>query len=482
MTTSLVSTLTRRLFAIGAVLTLLNLAGVGLYYGSDPEGLRRDKIDTEIDRLAESLRPSPGGWRFEPPASLRERFALHPQAYAFRIVDDRGRVLAQANTQLVPPLIWPLESRAEGPDAWWLRIEASQAGEPPLLIGHRKVTLGGETFGIGFAAARDPSHLLARVMADELLRHVVVPLVPFALLLTLVNVVTVGRSLRSLREAANAARRLDANRGIGLLPTAGLPAEVLALVSAVNSTLERLAFALQAERAFAAEAAHALRTPLAVLAARLEASPTEPEAQDRWRAALREDVAGMTRLVRQLLDVAQADALVVAEGTTCDLSDVAADVVARLAPMAYAQGRLLALEAPMPVPVHGDADALAHAARNLVENALRFAPAATEIVVTAGPGPRLSVRDHGPGFAATEGGPPGWRARASHDGGTGLGLRIVRRIMEAHGGALDIQDAPGGGTLVTLTLREAAPGTGTGHSKRPRPIPGTAMDNSAARA
>lgn len=497
MTTSLVATLTRRLLAIGAVLTLVNLAGVGLYYGSDPEGLRRDKIDTELDRLAESLRPSPQGWIFAPPASLRERYERHPQAYAFRITDDTGRIVAQANTALVPATIWangnhaPARPDATGPDAWWLRIENAQPGQPPTFVGQRRVVMGDNSFRITFAAAQDPSHLLARVMADELLRHVVVPLVPFALLLTLVNVLTVGRSLRSLRRAADAARTLDATRGISRLPTDGLPEEVLTLVGAVNSTLERLSFALEAERAFAAEAAHALRTPLAVLSARIEAMPADPVAQADWLSSLRDDVSGMTRLVRQLLDMAQADALVVPESATCDLTAVAADIVSRLAPITVAQGRSLALEAPGSVPVHGDADALAHAARNLVENALRFAPPGSEIVVAVGPGPTLSVRDHGPGFGVGEPARIGWREGAARDGGTGLGLRIVRRIVEAHGGTLDIADAPGGGALVTLRLRAvqadgdgpAATGIATAPGERGHlPIHAAAMDNLPVRA
>lgn len=495
MTGSLVSTLTRRLLAIGLVLTCINLVGVGFYYGSDPEGLRRDKIDTEIDRLAESLRPTPEGWRFEPPAALRERFETHRQAYAFRIVDAHGRLIAQANADLVPASVWSRATDANGaaggPDAWWLRLDGADPSGSPVFVGQRKITLGNDTFHVAFAAARDPAHLLARVMADELLRHVVVPLVPFALLLTLVNVLTVGRSLRSLRRAADAARTLDATRGISRLPTDGLPAEVLTLVNAVNSTLERLAFALQAERAFAAEAAHALRTPLAVLSARIEALPADEARREQWRAALRDDIAGMTRLVRQLLDMAQADALVVPEGATCDLAAVAADVVSRLAPLAAGQDRRLALEAPGSVPVHGDADALAHAVRNLVENALRFAPPGSEIVVAAGPGPLLSVSDRGPGFAAGEPARIGWREGAARDGGTGLGLRIVRRIVDAHGGTLDIADAPGGGALVTLRLRAvqadgdgpAATGIATAPGERGHlPIHAATMDNSPVRA
>ncbi|MCX7329526.1 MAG: hypothetical protein NTW00_15815 [Hyphomicrobiales bacterium] len=105
----------------------------------------------------------------------------------------------------------------------------------------------------------------------------------------------------------------------------GLPDEVRPLVEAVNDALSRLQQALEHERAFNAEAAHALRTPLAVLTARLDAMPGDTVAD------LRADVSAMTRLVNQMLASAQADALHIRAGQVCDLAATGRAVVAQMA-------------------------------------------------------------------------------------------------------------------------------------------------------
>jgi signal transduction histidine kinase len=228
-----------------------------------------------------------------------------------------------------------------------------------------------------------------------------------------------------------------------------VPHEVLVLVAAINDALSRLSGALEAERAFTAEAAHALRTPLAVLNARIAALPSESGLAD-----IKTDICSLDRLVHQLLSAAQADTLRIGPDRSCDLSAVAEKVVASMAPVAIGQNRVLALESEGETLVRGDADALAHGIRNLVENALRFGPPTSEILVRVRRDGSVSVLDRGPGIPdelkplATK---RFWRA-ASDLGGTGLGLSIVQRIAEAHGTRLQIQDRPGGGSQFTIQL------------------------------
>ncbi|MFM8751350.1 hypothetical protein, partial [Rhabdaerophilum sp.] len=94
MSRSLVITLIRRLLLVGGFLTLLNIAFVTAYYSSDPEGLRREKVSHQIDRLAEALRAGPdGSLAFEPSSRLMQTFTRYPDAYAFRIEDGAGHVL-----------------------------------------------------------------------------------------------------------------------------------------------------------------------------------------------------------------------------------------------------------------------------------------------------------------------------------------------------------------------------------------------------
>ncbi len=117
------------------------------------------------------------------------------------------------------------------------------------------------------------------------------------------------------------------------------------MVEAINDALGRLEDALEAERAFTAEAAHALRTPLAVLSARVAQLPELPAAQP-----LRDDVARLTRLVEQMLSAAQADTLVVDPAMQSDLAAIARSVVADMAPIAIAAGGRSPMRGPMPAP------------------------------------------------------------------------------------------------------------------------------------
>lgn len=450
MSRSLVTALIRRLLLVGGLLTLINIAFVTAYYSADPEGLRREKVTHQIDRLAEALKVGPDGKvTFAPSERLMRTFSDYPEAYAFRVQDGTGRILGEANTALVPADRWNVP---DGPDAWWSEV---RSGERSVLVGSRRILMAGEPVSVAFAAAGDPSNLLLFVYFDELFVHIVVALLPFAICLMIVNAVTVRQSLRSLVHAAEAARKAGPSHGIAPLPTAGLPTEVLTLVDAINDALLRLGDALEAERAFTAEAAHALRTPLAVLSARIEKLPGGREIE-----AVRADIAALRRLVNQLLSAAQADTLVVDAARRCDLSAVAEGVVGALAPLAIREGRRLAFEAQPGTMVRGDADAIAHALRNLVENALRFSPPGEEVLVRVSRTGRLEVLDRGPGIPDEQ--KPlvtkrFWRASASDLGGTGLGLSIVQRIAEAHGSTLDIEDHDKGGTALSIRFPAASP-------------------------
>lgn len=448
MSQSLATTLIKRLLLVGGLLTLANVVFVTAYYSADPASLRREKVSHQIDRLAGAIQTDAGGvLAYRPSASLQRTFAHYPEAYAFRIEDREGRVLAEANATLVPANRWRF---AEAPDAWWTEIETRSGS---VLIGSRRVMIAGQPVQIAFAAAGDPSNLLLFVYFDELFVHVVVALLPFALCLMIVNAVTVRRSLRSLVQTASAARKAGPSHDIAPLPTAGLPTEILILVEAINDALRRLGEALEAERAFTAEAAHALRTPLAVLSARIDKLPDGPEI-----GAVKADIVALSRLVGQLLSAAQADTLVVNPESRFDLSATAEAVVGAMAPLAIQQGRKLALEAPATCPVKGDADAVAHALRNLIENALRFSPPGEEVLVHVLPAGEVTVLDRGPGIPDDR--KPlvvkrFWRANAADLGGTGLGLAIVARIAQAHGTALGIRDREGGGTRFSLALTPA---------------------------
>ncbi len=268
---------------------------------------------------------------------------------------------------------------------------------------------------------------------------------PFLLALLGVSILTVRGTLAPLRELSRQAERIGPRATDVRLPHDDVPREVMPLVHAVNHAFERLEQGFRLQREFTADAAHELRTPLAVLTAHIDTL-----ADPAVAAPLRRDLESMTHLVEQLLRVARVEALVLHASDHADLAEIAREVAAYLAPMAIRNRRMIEVDAPetRAVAVRGQSDALFHAVRNLVDNALRHTPAGTTVTlaVTADP-PTLCVRDHGPGV------PPERRAEVfqrfwrsdRRSAGAGLGLAIVQRTMEAHGGSVAIADAPGGG-------------------------------------
>lgn len=289
-------------------------------------------------------------------------------------------------------------------------------------------------------------------MEREILEELLPLLLPMLIGSMVVVPLTVRRSLTALRAmSARVAAVQPGERRVGL-DIAAVPLEVAPLVRAVDSALARLQAALVQQRRFTANAAHELRTPLAVLRARLESPPESGDSQGVLR-----DVDRMTRLVSQLLAMARMEAGQTVTGQMVDLAELCIEVVADLAPLAIAEGKDIALEPPpQPVLRRGNRDALAEAVRNLVDNALRFTPVGGVVGVGVEAAGVIFVRDHGPGVPADQREQvfePFWRG--SVGGGAGLGLAIVADIAAVHHGRAEVVEAPGGGAEFRLVLPPA---------------------------
>lgn len=289
----------------------------------------------------------------------------------------------------------------------------------------------GVEYGLSSRSRRDEIQFAG--IANEVADHVVVPLLVLIAPMTLAALWVIRSSLRPLGVAAGRIEAAQAADKGFRVEVQDFPAEATGFADAVNGLLARLDEAATRQEAFAADVAHELRTPLAVLALELDRLDSE----DGRR--LKQDVATMSRLVDQLLMLAQLDAQLAAPATSTpvDLAEIATEIVAQYAPLAIDENRSLALVlAPAPA-VEGRREAIAAALRNLVENGLRVTPAGGVVTVTAGPGARLSVMDGGPGLAPTRLAELSQRYRRgdhASGSGAGLGLAIVSRIMAAHGG------------------------------------------------
>ena len=180
-------------------------------------------------------------------------------------------------------------------------------------------------------------------------------------------------------------------------------------------------------------------------------------------------------MINQLLEVAELDVAVVAQSEQTDLTSVGSDVVQAMAPLALRQNRSVALTgAAEPVWVKGNAEMIRHAIRNLVENALRHTPPGTTVEVNVDGSGGVQVSDEGPGVPVSERElifRRFWRRDRRRTGGAGLGLAIVRRIVDAHGGSIAVTDGETGGATFSIRLRLAR----ASDHRTTRPSPEAAM-------
>jgi len=271
------------------------------------------------------------------------------------------------------------------------------------------------------------------------------------------------RSLAPIHAITERARRLGA-AAVGSLPRTGNQDELDRLAEVLNEMLERIRAEVQRVQRVGADAAHALRTPLAAIRGTLEVHMqlSGPEQVLSLAPAL-EVVDETIALVNQLLLLARLESNPhpLAELQLLRLDVMARDVVEALA--VVAEDREIALAAQVdPAEVRGDAHQLRNALVNLIDNALRHTPAGGRIQVSvrsAGPCAELAIEDTGRGLRPDQLERVFERFYSDQDGqvGSGLGLAIARAVAEAHGGTLTASSPAGARFELRLPLAPATP-------------------------
>jgi two-component system OmpR family sensor kinase len=292
------------------------------------------------------------------------------------------------------------------------------------------------------------------------------------LLAFLAGLYVAERAMRPIAGLTRAAREVARTRDPDItLPKPRANDEVSDLANTFEDMLRELAASwaeteatLDRQRAFVADASHELRTPLTSILANLELLEAELTGEQREMAesALRSSKR-MRRLVGDLLLLARADAGRDAPRAPVDLAAVAREAAQEAG--ALSSDHPLALDLTGPVTITGVADDLHRLAGNLVENALIHTAAGTPVTVSVrreGDSAVLEVADRGPGVPADLRERVFERfARGTGDttraGGSGLGLAIVKAVTDAHGGRVELLDAPGGGARFVVSLPVGAP-------------------------
>jgi heavy metal sensor kinase len=274
-----------------------------------------------------------------------------------------------------------------------------------------------------------------------------------------------GIALSPLSRLAAAASAIDVNSLRQRLPSRSIGDELDEVARAFNGTLQRLERAVTEMRQFSAALAHELKTPLAGLRGEIELSLRRLAPGDlrgRTFGSQLEEIDKLTRLIDQILTMARAESgQIPLQFESVDLPTLGAEVVSDLEPLAEARGIALVSEVPASFTIAGDAGWLQRLMLNLVDNALKFTRDGGRVTLSVacdGEAARVDVDDTGIGMPADVVArlfEPFFRAdpaRPSTVEGAGLGLSLVKWIVDAHGGRISVASSPGFGSSFTVWL------------------------------
>jgi two-component system sensor histidine kinase TctE len=414
---------------------LLGLCGAMIYYYIEAyavgEHLEERTLQSQARELMAVLTISPDeSAKVALPARLTSLYAGPNSTSFYSLYGRSGQpILRSGNLAADLPLIEPPASRRYGSMSF-IQTEAGQTAILPALID------GGHVLIVGRSHPNEDA--LAFTLIEEGLEGLFIVLVPFVLISLLIIWLITEWSLRPVARATEQARLIGPGNLSARIDTELLAQEIHPLADAANGALERLAKAYAVERRLTADAAHELRTPLAVLNLRLQQAKIKGAID--W-PVLEREVATLNKLVNQLLDLARKESAEhdpdVAAMPLVNLSRIVREAAAAVLPLADQAERVIDIEEPSNARIRGRPDDLRDMVRNLIENALSHGSGVIRIglrpVDMPAHGFVIDVDDEGVAALSDELFTRFRKGNASSSG-TGLGLAIVRQVARNHGG------------------------------------------------
>ena len=295
--------------------------------------------------------------------------------------------------------------------------------------------------------------------------------IPLALLLSgFGGLVLANQALQPVDSITKAAEQIGAGDLTERVPVPAQPRkmdEIGRLAATFNTMIARLQAAFERQKQFTSDASHELRTPLAVMRGELEIALRRPRAPEEYQRTLGsnlEEIIRLSRLVEDLLMLARADAgRVELQCEPLDLAALCGNTVEYITPLAEQREQTLSYQAPpQPITIHADQQRLKQLLLNLLDNAIKYTEPHGKITLgltVEQQHATLTVADTGRGIPA-EDLPHVFdrffrRSAKTSDRsapGSGLGLSIVKWIVEAHGGTIVVESQVGAGTVFTIRL------------------------------
>jgi signal transduction histidine kinase len=405
--------------------------------------IHNDAMEEQAASLAHHLVPkADGSLSLELPPSLQGLYSQPYGRYSYAVVDDQGKTLFSSLEDRAPVFL-------ADPRSATVQFLETRKGGAEISGASIRRTVGNRTVWVQAAEDMANRDVLIDDIVEDFFKHVGWITLPILLVLLVTDIAIFRRALLPLRQASEIAQQIGPARTDIRLPLNEIPSEVRPLVSAINKALDRLDRGFRVQREFTADAAHELRTPLSILRTRVE-TLDDP----RVAKALNQDIEAMSRVVGQLLDIAELEAFTIDPLEVADLQGACAEVAEFIAPLALEQGREIELMgSTSPVWIKGNAEMVKRAIRNLAENAIRHTPKETVVEFVVEENGTVTVLDRGPGISDEERElifRRFWRRDRNQQGSTGLGLSIVQRIAELHGAVIEVQNRVLGGAQFSL--------------------------------
>ena len=429
----------------------------GLLHGSEPEATRQ-AMQMALNQAAENSAAGDGG-------------SSHPyeSKLSFQVLNQAGEVQlesALAPQEALPKLLSSLANTGSDESAGTsTRPMLALSGQLP---GFHDIALGAYDWRVFMLHEPNKGFWILVGERDDVRGELVQKIVLRSLtteilglpLIGLLVWFAVGVGLRPLGQMAEALKQRDPD-SLTPLTLAPLPAELEPMTAALNRLLLQVNQLLDREKRFIADAAHELRTPLAVLRIHTQNALQAPDADDRAAALAQLELAVQraTRVVTQLLTMARLEPKAVQVSMAdVDLAFFLRNELAELTPLALARQQELMLELDEAADYHlrADAPSLGTLLQNLVSNAVQHTPLGGQVRITLQAAPQsicLLVEDNGPGVAQDQRQQLFERFYRQGAGqGAGLGLSIVQRIVELHDGEIQLADSATGGLRVSVIL------------------------------
>jgi len=430
---------------IALCLCIVLAGGVMIYefYEHLEENLE-DTLNAEAQELISQIDPEVPQFGLNSDAL---RFRGVQGAFRYTVFDRAGNAVAGGETS----------------PAIWAQLQTTELGVP------KPIKLPGNRIGTGLRSGINGQDVIAlvstyptgndRTQAQKLLHEIEEQIVwvalGFAMILAAAALAT-RRALLPIDQLSKQAEQISPSDVDQRLTTRDVPAEITPLINAVNRAFDRLETGYRAQRDFSSNVAHEVRTPLAVLRSSVDRIDS-PELKE----SLVQDVVRIDQIFQQLIDLARADTAPTSSFAPVELHGLAVEIASDMAQDALRGGHALSVSGAKNVQVHANPGLLGIALRNVIRNALQYAPAGSDVDIEILDSPAgWQVLDRGPGVpddmkeSLFERFNRGEQANGKSVG-SGIGLSIVKSVANSHGATVTIQGREGGGSVFSFVFNDA---------------------------